>query len=42
MIDIVDKPRQGTLDPKLSVLIDEKTHEKKGYVYCGTCEHVPQ
>ncbi len=40
MIDVVDKPRQGTLDPKLEALLDDETHPKKGYVYCAVCSHV--
>jgi hypothetical protein len=33
MIDVVDKPRQGTLDPKLGALLEDKLHEQKGYVH---------
>jgi len=40
MIDVVDKPRQGTLDPKLGALLEDKLHEKKGYVYCAMCSHI--
>lgn len=40
MIDTVDKPRQGTLDPKLASMVEDALHEKKGYVYCAVCSHV--
>jgi hypothetical protein len=40
MIDVVDKVRQGSLDPKLESLIRPKKHPKKGYVYCAMCSHV--
>ena len=40
MIDVVDKPSQATLDPKLKAIVDQETHAKKGYVYCATCSHV--
>lgn len=39
MIDVVDKERQG-LDPKLAQIVDEKSQEKKGYVYCAMCSHI--
>jgi hypothetical protein len=40
MIDVVDKPRQGSLDPKIESLIAQQKHPKKGYVYCAACSHV--
>jgi hypothetical protein len=40
MIDVRDKPRQATLDPKLKELLDDDTEAKKGFVYCGLCSHV--
>ena len=40
MIDVVDKPRQAGLDPKLKALLDDEEEAKKGYVYCGLCSHV--
>ena len=40
MIDVVDKPRQATLHPKLKALLDDETHSQKGYVYCTSCGHV--
>jgi len=39
MIDVVDKPRQGTLDPALKVQLDDP-HARRGYVYCATCSHI--
>jgi hypothetical protein len=40
MIDVVDKTRQGTLDPALKAILDNDTHAQKGYVYCASCSHV--
>ena len=40
MIDVVDKPSQATLHPKLKALIDDATHSQKGYVYCTSCGNV--
>jgi hypothetical protein len=40
MIDVVDKPRQATLHPKLKALLDDETHSQKGYVYCTELRHV--
>ena len=37
MIDVVDKPRQATLDPKLKALLDQEPRSQKGYVYCTSC-----
>ena len=40
MIDVVDKPSQASLDPRLKALLEQETHAEKGYVYCATCSHV--
>ncbi len=40
MIDVVDKARQGILDPALKRALADETRAKKGYVYCATCSHV--
>lgn len=39
MIDVVDKPRQAGLDPRLKAVLDDEEAQKRGYVYCGLCSH---
>lgn len=40
MSDVLDKPRQETLDPKLRDLVETTDRSRKGYLYCVSCEHV--
>jgi hypothetical protein len=40
MIDVVDKPSQANLDPKLAALLEQQARPQRGYIYCATCSHV--
>ncbi len=39
MSDVVDKPRQADLDPKLREVL-ESDQPDRNYVYCAQCSHV--